>query len=74
MWQVDNDRYHLWRLEHELGLKQVDRLLESVTMADRLESLSPAPMLARLGRALWRAVKGLCSLLPVAFMSRRMSQ
>lgn len=44
MWQVDNDRYHLWRLEHELGPKQIDRLLDSVTASDRTE----APNLARL--------------------------
>lgn len=74
MWQVDNDRYHLWRLEHELGVKQVDRLLNSITAADRLESPSVAPIFARFGRTLWGFAKRLCFLLPVAFMSRRMSQ
>ena len=45
MWQVDNDRYAVWRLEHELGARQrVDRLLNSVTMSDRTES----PSLSRL--------------------------
>lgn len=35
MWQVDNDRYQLGRLEHELGQKSVERLLNSVTTTDR---------------------------------------
>lgn len=35
MWQVDNDRYALWHLEHELGQKPLDRLLNSVTVSDR---------------------------------------
>ena len=42
MWQVDNDRYALWRLEHELGAQPISRLLESVTATDR-----EAPLLAR---------------------------
>jgi hypothetical protein len=25
MWQVDNDKYCLWRLEHELNVKRMDR-------------------------------------------------
>jgi len=44
MWQVDNDRYILWRLEHEMGVKRIDGLLNSVTATDRAE----APSLARL--------------------------
>lgn len=36
MWQMDNDRYALWRLEHELGVRrQVDQLLNRVTVSDR---------------------------------------
>ncbi len=47
MWQVDNDRHALWRLEHELGAgQQVDRLLNSVTVSDRADS----PSLARSDR------------------------
>lgn len=44
MWQAENDRYTLWRLEHELGVKPIDRLLNSVTTTDRAE----APLLAGL--------------------------
>jgi hypothetical protein len=59
MWQVDNDKYCLWRLEHELNVKRMDRLLNSVTCADRQESLRPfairpgalaAAIVERLGR------------------------
>ncbi len=39
MWQVDSDAYQLWRLQHELGVKRIDRLLNSVTIAD----LGPPP-------------------------------
>ena len=35
MWQVDSDAYQLGRLRHESELKSVDRLLNSVTVADR---------------------------------------
>jgi hypothetical protein len=53
MWQVDNDRYAVWRLEHEVGARQrVDRLLNSVTLSDRAES----PTLFRLSH---QAVAGL---------------
>lgn len=44
MWQAENDRYTLWRLEHEMGVKPIDRLLNSVTASDRAE----APLLAGL--------------------------
>ena len=71
MWQVDNDRYYLWQLEHELNAKRIDRLLNSITTTDRLESSSLAMTLVRLGRALWRAAKGISSSLPVAFVTRR---
>jgi hypothetical protein len=54
MWQVDNDRYAVWRLEHELGVKPIDRLLGSVTATDReaplLTRLDPKPVAAGLGR------------------------
>jgi len=45
MWQADNDRYALWRLEHEMGVTPIDRLLDCVTATDRAE----APSLAGLG-------------------------
>ena len=44
MWQAENDRYTLWRLEHELGVKPIDRLLNRVTATDRAE----APLLVGL--------------------------
>jgi hypothetical protein len=57
MWQVDNDRYALWRLEHELGIKPIDRLLNSVTATDRtegpsLDRVNPKPLAATLARFL----------------------
>jgi hypothetical protein len=62
MWQVDNDRYTLWRLEHEVGVKRIDRLLNSVTETDRtggplLGRLDPKPLAGVLDRFLRR----LCS-------------
>jgi hypothetical protein len=62
MWQVDNDRYTLWRLDHELGRKRIDRLLDSVTVTDRIESptlvLPPASLFRRFFQRLysWVAV------------------
>jgi hypothetical protein len=55
MWQAENDRYTLWRLEHEMGVKLIDRLLNSVTASDRAEvprlaGLDLKPMAAGLGR------------------------
>jgi hypothetical protein len=54
MWQAENDRYTLWRLEHEMGMKPIDRLLNSVTASDReaplLAGLDLKPVAAGLGR------------------------
>ena len=55
MWQAENDRYTLWRLEHEMGVKRIDRLVNSVTTTDRAEApllagLDLKPMAAELGR------------------------
>jgi hypothetical protein len=55
MWQAENDRYTLWRLEHEMGAKPIDRLLNSVTATDRPEAplfagLDLKPVAAGLGR------------------------
>lgn len=49
MWQVDNDRYQLWRLEYELGPKPIDRLLDSATASDRTEAEN---LLRRVAKAL----------------------
>ena len=58
MWQVDNDRHCPWRLEHEFGLKRIDRLLDSVTVSDRPERIRLAlPNFAQFGGWLRR----LCS-------------
>jgi len=59
MWQVDNDRYTVWRLEHELGVRRIDRLLNSVTEADRTErtSVDLKPLAGTLARLFGR----LCS-------------
>jgi hypothetical protein len=62
MWQAENDRYTLWRLEQEMGVKPIDRLLNSVTVSDRAEGtpligLDLKPVAAGLGRSL----KRLCS-------------
>lgn len=32
MWQVDNDRYQLWRLEQQLAPKRIDSLLDSAAL------------------------------------------
>ena len=62
MWQAENDRYTLWRLELELGVKPIDRLLNSVTASDRAE----APLLGGLdlksvAAGLGRLFRQLCS-------------
>jgi hypothetical protein len=62
MWQAENDRYTLWRLEHEMGVKPIDRLLNSVTASDRAE----APLLGGLdlksvAAGLGRLFRQLCS-------------
>lgn len=72
MWQVDNDRYHLWRLEHELGVKQIDRLLDSVTATDRTEPPSlPRVNVAPLAGLMHRLFKPLYSLLASTHTVRR---
>lgn len=62
MWQSENDRYTLWRLEHEMGAKPIDRLLNSMTASDRAE----APLLGGLdlksvAAGLGRLFRQLCS-------------
>lgn len=60
MWQVDNDRYQLWRLEQDLATRHIDRLLNSVTVADRPPrfGITAAPV-ARAVRALFKLLCGL---------------
>jgi hypothetical protein len=61
MWQVDNDRYALWRLEHELGMKPINQLLDSVTATDREASLLARADLKPVAAGLGRFFKLLCS-------------
>ena len=75
MWQADNDRYTLWRLEHELGVKPIDRLLNSVTTTDRAE----APLLAGLdlksvAAGLGHFLRQLCSRTALGPIVRRASE
>jgi len=75
MWQAENDRYTLWRLEHEMGVKRIDRLLNSVTATDRAE----APSLARLNLkplagVLGRLFRSLCSRTAMGSMVSRASE
>lgn len=61
MWQAENDRYTVWRLEHEMSVKPIDRLLNSVTVADRSEALLAGPDLKPMAAALGRLFRRLCS-------------
>ena len=62
MWQAENDRYTLWRLEHEMGVKRIDRLLNSVTGTDRAEaSLLAGLDLKPVADGLGRFFRHLCS-------------
>ena len=62
MWQAENDRYTLWRLEHEMGVKPIDRLLNSVTASDREDApLLAGPHLKPLDAGLGRFFRQLCS-------------
>ena len=62
MWQAENDRYTLWRLEHEMGVKHIDRLLNSVTTSDRAEaSLLSGLDLKSAAVGLGRLFRQLCS-------------
>lgn len=72
MWQVDNDRYQLWRLERQLAPKRIDGLLDSVTVADRPERPAFAAAAAeRLAAAIRRLAKALYTPLPAATIVRR---
>ncbi len=73
MWQEDNDRYALWRLEHELAPKKIDRLLDSVTVSDRAERIA-VPMAGRAAAIIQRVAKTICAPLPAALRVRRASE
>jgi len=53
MWQVDNDRYALWRLEHEMLPTKIERLIDSAIVADR----EPAPNALQLARRLATTIR-----------------
>ena len=65
MWQVDNDRYTLWRLDHEFGLKRIDRLLDSVTASDRIESPTLSLPLAGLFRRVFQLLYSWIAAAPI---------
>jgi hypothetical protein len=69
MWQVDNDRYQVWRLEHELAPKKVDRLLNSITTADREPRFRVT--IAPLGTAFRGLFKLLCGVPAALHLARR---
>lgn len=74
MWQVDNDRYALWRLEQELAPRKADRLLDSVTVSDREPSVPVLPVARRLMAMVERLAKALYRPLPAAPIVRRASE
>ena len=66
MWQAENDRYTLWRLEHEMGAKPIDRLLTSVAVSDRVEPASlTGPDLKPVAAGIGRSFRRLCSWMAV---------
>jgi hypothetical protein len=75
MWQMDNDRYALWRLEQDLLPKGIDRLIDSVTVADRAEQpVHALPVARRLAAAIRRFARALYHPLPAAPIVRRASE
>jgi hypothetical protein len=74
MWQVDNDRYTLWRLEQQLLPDRIDRLIGSVSVADRPEPLPALPIARRAGAAIRRLAQALYPPLPHTPMVRRASK
>jgi hypothetical protein len=75
MWQADNDRYALWRLERQLLPGWIDRLIDSTTVADRTERTVPVlPAACRLAAAIRRWVSVLCSPVPAATIVRRAAE
>jgi hypothetical protein len=75
MLQVDNDRYALWQLEQHLLPKMIDRLIDSVTVADRAEQpVSALPVARRLAAAIRRFAWAIYHPLPAAPIVRRASE
>ena len=75
MWQADNDRYALWRLEQHLLPERIDRLIDSTTVGDRAEQPVPALTAARrLAAAIRRLASALCHPLPTAPIVRRAAE
>jgi hypothetical protein len=74
MWQVDNDRYALWRLEQELAPRKIDRLLDSVTVSDREQPVAVLPVARGLAAALGLLARSLYRPLPATPIVRRASE
>lgn len=72
MWEMDNDRCQFRRLEHELGVRRVDRLLNSVTTTDRIVGLQlPGLSFEVVAQAAAGCRKWLYSLIAAPSMVRR---
>ena len=72
MWEMDNDRHQLQRLEHELAVRRADRLLNSVTATDRIVGLRlPGLSFGVVVQAAVRCRKWLYSSIAVPSMVRR---
>jgi len=75
MWQADNDRYALWRMEQQLLPGRIDRLIDSTMVADRTErTVSVLPAARRLVAAIRRWASVLCSPVPAASIVRRAAE
>jgi hypothetical protein len=75
MWQADNDRYALWRMEQQLLPGRIDRLIDSTTVADRAEQTAPVlPAARRLAAAIRRWASVLYSPVPAATIVRRAAE
>ena len=73
MWQADNDRYALLQLEQQLLPKRIDRLINSVTTADRTP-MHTLPAVRRLTAAFRRWVSAIYSPVPASPLVRRAAE
>jgi len=72
MWEMDNDRHQLRRLEQEFGLGRADRLFNNVTTTDRIVGLQlPGLSFEVVVQAASRWRKWLYSLVVAPSMVRR---
>ena len=72
MWDVDNDRYRLRRLEYELPANRINRLLNNVTTTDRMPFHISGKFVLRAARSAARSCcKWLYSLFSAPTMVRR---